>query len=700
MKILITALLFLASTSNGIGAFASSSVGGDDNRSGAFQPFRVSYNSLVEDNKGENTESDLLLLDALTNVGMVSVTNMPASFRQSKKETLEWTHPCVEASAATKEHIFEDGTSRKTIATHTVPGPGGIQAMDHGSSDHGPCANFDRASYEFRQEVDKTTRAFANRVSHLLDASMSGEALLATEDGYEFKTVDDVVDNGEHLEHFHAYSLTESGAAEDGSAPSLRGNRAEDSTIEWHTDQGMFLVFSPGVLAASSENDKKAKDTVREGTDGFFIQLSDGTVVGVDFEDEDDLVIMLGDGVNQVVNPRVADAEHKLRAVPHALSMPAHSEEENRVWYGRMVLPPSSAVHPGHGETFGYLRQVLIDASTSKSGNDQIDHLSLGCSSPSMFARQLETSSCEEGTMYCWHRCMALSDFGVSDEICSLDLWCTNPRGQLWDDTHGDWYPGCLDSATAPNASAYPVLPDYPRDEDICSETAYIAYLNSKASEYDFQANLTNGGTLLWSITEDDTIDGMLSYNGLFGYVAFGYAGDLSTRNAMYGSKLIMATPSLEYSPVTGFDFSLDAIVEEYMIGTSSAFRHWQSPLTAVSRSELVSNSESYSVEETDCFTSMTFDTAGIYDMAFNISGSDEMIWAANGVDSFAGYHGSARGIISIAWSEGSVTLEDGTVVGESTEDTPSDGKSGALRNMACSGMVAMMSLGSLMAML
>eukprot|EP00957_Ditylum_brightwellii_P080537 6126373-Ditylum_brightwellii.AAC.1 len=46
---------------------------------------------------------------------------------------------------------------------------------------------------------------------------------------------------------------------------------------------------------------------------------------------------MLGDGVNQIINPKIQDEGKKLRATPHALSIPNHKEDEARAWYGKCI---------------------------------------------------------------------------------------------------------------------------------------------------------------------------------------------------------------------------------------------------------------------------------------------------------------------------------------------------------------------------
>ena len=164
------------------------------------------------------------------------------------------------------------------------------------------------------------------------------------------------------------------------------------------------------------------------------------------------------------------------------------------------------------------------------------------------------------------------------------------------------------------------------------------------------------GGYLLWSV-EGDNINGMFAYDGLFGYTALRFRG-FPGGNAMYGAIIIMATPSETYDAATGFDFSGEPVVEEYIIDAhDKAFRHWMTPVTATARA--ASAIDSYQVQETDCFTAMTFNSPGIFNTTFNISGTDSLIWGANGEDKFAGYHGQSRGVITVEWATGKVTLDE-----------------------------------------
>jgi hypothetical protein len=195
---------------------------------------------------------------------------------------------------------------------------------------------------------------------------------------------------------------------------------------------------------------------------------------------------MLGDGVNQYASSMMTQDEHLFRAVPHRLSVQSGSGE--RVWYGRMVLPPSDAVHPLHQRTFGDLRQELI-------ANPQE---SLGCSSgfASLVAareRSLQTDQVKNSTagqataeemcnndaqFYCWHRCMNYTEL-VSPTACEAvatsdaphEVACHNhDTNELWPGTHDpDYELGCVASSVVAAFKQNASIDhddDHPQDHD------------------------------------------------------------------------------------------------------------------------------------------------------------------------------------------------------------------------------------------
>mmetsp|Transcript_9119 Transcript_9119/g.16520 ORF Transcript_9119/g.16520 Transcript_9119/m.16520 type:complete len:181 (-) Transcript_9119:33-575(-) len=139
----------------------------------------------------------------------------------------------------------------------------------------------------------------------------------------------------------------------------------------------------------------------------------------------------------------------------------------------------------------------------------------------------------------------------------------------------------------------------------------------------------------------------------------------------MHGASIIMALPGDDYDAATGLVLGEDKInVQEYVIDPEdSAFRHWQTPVSSVDDNPSTSisrsgNLSSYTVESTDCFTVLSFDTSHIHNVPFNVTGTDNLIWAVNTMDSFVSYH-TARGRFSIEWPTGTVVSLNGESIGD-----------------------------------
>ena len=274
--------------------------------------------------------------------------------------------------------------------------------------------------------IVQVTQAFTNRLGETFKTGDNME-LLSTQDGaYDFDIFGEVVENGEHLDHFHSYQLTNPGRV--------------GETIGIHTYQGLCIAFTPGMLMRTI---KKYVSSMGR----FYIEQKDGSQAEVDLNPSN-IIIMLGDGVDQFVNYRLKDGVPHLQATPHTLTLFNREKDQSHIWYERMVLPPSVDVHPKHGNTFGETRRLMIDSSLSGDDKDKHanEHLSLGCSYESKAARQLEETTCEDGTTFCWHRCMAHSDYGISNEVCTerqLGLQCTISSDQVYIEGHGEFFPSC-----------------------------------------------------------------------------------------------------------------------------------------------------------------------------------------------------------------------------------------------------------------
>jgi hypothetical protein len=441
-----------------------------------FVPTRISYQDLQNVLEEEDSDDNnvVLVRKALQNVGLFSITDIPL-FGKEKPETLESLPACVNALLLLQQkeekfrgnnaarHVFPDGTIRKTIATtgdqHSLLL---LNNNDDASGIPESCEPLQQVSGAFRDTVAEVTRTVGMILLRLLNdnhnnnkaSSSAEESLVWNQARDKAYNIADLVTFGEHLEHFHVYEKT---------STTTRNNKDDDqdtnkSTLDWHTDQGLMLIFTPGTTIKNGEPSQN----------DFYIQLANGQAVSVSFDIKDELVVMLGEGIhhystssrnNMMLNPK---DENSFRAVLHRLSVRSGNGE--RVWYGRMVLPPSDAVHPLHQRTFGDLRQEMMTAHPHEKSF-------LGCSSNSgstsslslaAYERYLETQditeeeSCNPDTQFfCWHRCMNYTEL-VSPTACEAvttsdapqEVACHNPdTKELWPETHDpDFELGCVDS--------------------------------------------------------------------------------------------------------------------------------------------------------------------------------------------------------------------------------------------------------------
>ena len=380
----------------------------------SFSPLKISYKDLLHNQENEFQQA---LADALSTTGLVSITGLP--HRDDKLAALAALPDCLNDSPATLQLEFPDGTVRQTLATHSLPHDRSSH-IDFKTSTSQACLQLDSAAMDFRATVATATQALANRLTQLYPMDDPKVPLLISTSQVEdtkFGTIAQVVEQGEFLEHFHSYSKTEE-------------HEQEKTTIEMHVDQGMLLAFTPGLWVHKNNMEMTPSS-------GFYIETQNGGAQEVRLDETDDLVFLLGDGVSQYINDRLSPSK-KLRPCPHALEMTAaSSSDDQRVWYGLMVLPPPDAVHPIHGETFAKLRQELTLEESETA-------LHMGCSS-SLMARALHDITCDADTQfYCWHRC-----FNTTAAVCTeanTGLKCANAAGDLWDETthSSEFSPRCL----------------------------------------------------------------------------------------------------------------------------------------------------------------------------------------------------------------------------------------------------------------
>eukprot|EP00238_Polyblepharides_amylifera_P010688 CAMPEP_0196581494 /NCGR_PEP_ID=MMETSP1081-20130531/33998_1 /TAXON_ID=36882 /ORGANISM="Pyramimonas amylifera, Strain CCMP720" /LENGTH=611 /DNA_ID=CAMNT_0041901747 /DNA_START=266 /DNA_END=2101 /DNA_ORIENTATION=+ len=567
--------------------------------------------------------------------GIVAISDIP-EFAKLRKDVLLGSYVCAKKASAARTTVFGDGTSRRTIAS-IAKGTSSLDDIQFGDFEDDACSEgFRNQATTFRNLVSNVAQAFAERMSETFN--IEHEPLLWEFDHKRsYNSFKDIVENADHLEHFHTYYRPPS------VSETTVGGASDTSTIDLHADQGLFIAFVPSFLVEDSDMDGFAK--VIPGDSGkFYLELLDKTQTAVDFGSGDVLVFMLGDGVDQYFNTKVPQ-DQQLRSAPHGMTMPKHSETQARVWYGRMFLPPANALSEAHGVSFAQLRQKMIEEVQSGGGVGT----GLGCSR--MLLEQ-EGLQCADNQMYCWMRCMDYTE-DVHEQACAdqgKDLKCVSQRDEIWKpaDSHGDYNPMCTDSNA--NVTVEPSIPPRP---NTCGP-GFEAFVGS--------GNYTNSQTfgfaqdtvILWKVV-GDKIHIKMAYNGIAGYLAVGFRSwdNNVSHKGMNGAHIVHGV--YDPDPLMGWTteptwrspapFVGTSVQERIIDHDESAFRHWMAAFTPASL-------EDSSIEVTDCYTSMTFITDTIAGQKFNMTDgntTNHMIYAVHKDTWVKGYHGYGnRGFFTI----------------------------------------------------
>ena len=218
---------------------------------------------------------------ALKEDGIIAV-EVPG-FDELNRAVLRAAHECID-STKTPQATLADGTVRRSLAASRSNNEAGPLEVT--------CAPLAAAEVEFRAAVWSVAEAVAARLG-AIDEVEAAAPLLKTRDGAPYATVSDIVRAGDHLEHFHSYRK-ESASAGD--------------TIDLHTDQGLFIAFTPALTVGAED--------VSAAT--FTLERRDGSRAEVALDAPryaSCVFVMLGDGVAQYA----AGREAGLRAAPHAL---------------------------------------------------------------------------------------------------------------------------------------------------------------------------------------------------------------------------------------------------------------------------------------------------------------------------------------------------------------------------------------------
>ena len=201
--------------------------------------------------------------------------------------------------------LLDDGsTVRTTVATATA----GTTPRPLPASLAQYCGLDTATSMEqIRDDVAVAADAFVGALDRLIrnsDNNNYSSVLLRDSKGLSYDRVASIVNAGNHLEHFHVYS---------------KKTATEQSSLDWHTDAGLFLAFVPAVNCRESTTEDDDAD------ESFWFKDEDGVSTRAIFQ-PNSIAIMLGAGAEHWLQSPVP-----LRATRHAVTM---RKGDERAWYG------------------------------------------------------------------------------------------------------------------------------------------------------------------------------------------------------------------------------------------------------------------------------------------------------------------------------------------------------------------------------
>jgi hypothetical protein len=202
--------------------------------------------------------------------------------------------------------LLDDGsTVRTTVASATAgntPRPLPANLAEH-------CGIDTVTSMEqLRDDVAVAADAFVRALDRLIigssDRNDNNVSLLRDSKGRSYNRVASIVKAANHLEHFHVYSKKTAATT-------------DQSSLDWHTDAGLFLAFIPALDCRGS--------TTESVDASFWYKDENGIRTRAVFQ-PNSIAIMLGAGAEHWLRSPVP-----LKATRHAVAM---RKGDERAWYG------------------------------------------------------------------------------------------------------------------------------------------------------------------------------------------------------------------------------------------------------------------------------------------------------------------------------------------------------------------------------
>ena len=349
--------------------------------------------------------------------------------------------------------ILDDGsTVRTTVASATAgnrPRPLPANLAEH-------CGLDTATSMEHvRDDVAVAADAFVRALDRLMigssDRNDNNLSLLRDSKGRSYDRVASIVKAANHLEHFHVYSKKTAATT-------------DQSSLDWHTDAGLFLAFIPALDCRGS--------TTESADTSFWYKDEHGISTRAVFQ-PNSIAIMLGAGAEHWLHSPVP-----LKATRHAVAM---HEGDERAWYGMskcrqnksvqqflirhctnthhfyfysVHLVPESAIIQEHPpKTFRDMNKSMTLSSKRVYGQgDSADSISIGCGSASADStvsspnfsklpfpiassrRRLQMvgspSDCNNSTnFFCWMSCLDIPNVDRAEAYVTsgYSLYCLDP---------------------------------------------------------------------------------------------------------------------------------------------------------------------------------------------------------------------------------------------------------------------------------
>ena len=285
-------------------------------------------------------------------MGAFKITGIP-DFKSASELVFSSFPTCVQESYKLSDNtddsifsaIMNDGSMRLSVGSKNSKGVSGDMRSK--------CA---KTANNLRNLVDLATKQLflvLDEPSKFVRVkSLSDTMVMEPYDSYQ-----ELIQQGAHIEHIHAYLNTKSDVNTD--ADNI-------PTMAMHTDAGLMIAMTSGYYSYPTTSPLDPNNSNNEVTseyeNGLHMQLPDGEIVHVTTT-SDDLIIMMGAGAQNWLAPKFG---LHFRAVPHSLYVDlGPNKQATRCWYGKMILPPLDAKLYRTDVTYGSYRADEIKLLTT-----------------------------------------------------------------------------------------------------------------------------------------------------------------------------------------------------------------------------------------------------------------------------------------------------------------------------------------------